>query len=75
MMTVAGCRLTRRRKGKRPLIEDKESGSPIRGKNARIDSNLYAKRSLLDSINPMVRDKYGGWSAVGYGFDSFARLQ
>lgn len=61
MMTVAGCRLTRSRKGKRPLIEDTESRFGMRGKNATIDSNLCAKRSLLDSINPMVRDKYGGW--------------
>jgi IS5 family transposase len=48
-------------KGKRPLIKHREFKFWDRNANARIDSKLYSRRSLLETINSMVMRKYGSW--------------
>ena len=50
-----------RREGKRPLIKHREFKFWDRSANARINSKLYAKRSLLETINSMIKRKYGSW--------------
>jgi hypothetical protein len=50
-----------RKERRRSLIKRREFKFWDKGANVRIDSKLYSRRSLLETINSMVKRKYGSW--------------
>jgi IS5 family transposase len=45
----------------RPLIKHREFKPYDKAANARMDKSLYHRRSLLESVNSVVKRKYGSW--------------
>jgi IS5 family transposase len=50
-----------RRKKVRPLIRHREFKPHDKAANARMDERLYHRRSLLESVNSVIKRKYGSW--------------
>jgi hypothetical protein len=50
-----------RRMKVRPLIRHREFKPHDKAANTRMDERLYHRRSLLETVNPVIKRKYGSW--------------